>query len=168
MGEIKLVCANGALLEAPVREEHARGSNWLAVIDIDGTMPGGLSRRWVDRAKGACLYLVEKLALFDAVEFGADYTTSVGTKRPKRWYGVIVAKTDDFLALEEAPSGKDAALLARAKRIDPQALAASMNAEAAVLRLRAEKLTADADLLARGASLDSFEDFAKRLIERLS
>jgi len=69
-----MAVANGALLEVPVFEKHHRGTNWLAVIDIDGTAPSGLSRQFIDRGKGECFYLIEQVKLFDPVEFGADYT----------------------------------------------------------------------------------------------
>jgi len=167
MAEVKCACANGALLQAPAFENHARGTNWLAVIDIDGTMPGGLSRRWIERGKGACIYLVEKIGLFDAVEFGADYMTGTGAKKPRRWYGVVIAKTEDHLALEPAPSGKDAVLLSKLKRASPKALAAALLAERKALLDRADKLLQDADAIEKGASFESFDDFAKRLIETL-
>jgi hypothetical protein len=52
---MKLLIANGALLQAPVYETHpsGRGTNWLAVIDIDATSPGGLARRFMQTGKGA-------------------------------------------------------------------------------------------------------------------
>lgn len=97
---LRMAVANGALLEVPVFEKNRRGTNWLAIIDIDGTCPGGLSRQWVDRGKGECYYLIEQIKLFDPIEFGADYTTTTGRRYNKRWVGVVTAKTDDFLIAE--------------------------------------------------------------------
>src|SRR5271170_6950145 len=98
--QLRMAVANGVLLEVPVFEKHHRGSNWMAVIDIDGTCPAGLSRQWIDRGKGECFYLIEQVKLFDPIEFGADYTTGTGRKYRKRWYGVVTAKTEDYLLVE--------------------------------------------------------------------
>jgi hypothetical protein len=123
---MKLILANGAMLEAPVYENRARSSNWLAIIDIDHTMPGGLERRFVERGKGECLYATESIGMFDPVEFAADYTTSVGRKHRQRWYGVVVAKTDDYLRLEECETGASAVLRSKELRRSPQALVAAL------------------------------------------
>lgn len=107
-----MAVANGALLEVPVFEKHHRGTNYMAVIDVDGTCPGGLSRKWIDRGKGECFYLIEQLQLFDSVEFAADYTTGTGKRYRKRWYGVVTAKTEDYIR-EEHSSHSGLALLGR-------------------------------------------------------
>lgn len=143
----RLRIANGALLEAPVYEGHRRGKNWLAIIDVDGTAPGGLSRRFLPTARGECLYMVEQMGLFDPVEFAGDYITGVGTKKPNRWYGVVIAKTDDFIDVEEAPSGAQAVLLAKAKRTDPRAQKAAIAAERDQLLARAAKLQGEMEVL---------------------
>jgi hypothetical protein len=147
-----LTVANGALLEAPAFESHYRGSNWLAVIDIDGSAPGGLSRRFLNRGKGECLYLIEQLALFDAVEFGADYTTSMGNKQRYRWYGVVVAKTDSEIHVEEASSGAKAVLRSKQAQQSIKDRAAALKTErdalvkrAADLEREIQELTIDAE-----------------------
>ena len=136
----QLILANGALLEAPIFEAHVRGSNWLAIIDIDATCPGGLERRFTNRGKGDCLYVVEQIGLFDAVEFAADYTTSYGKKRRDRWYGVVTAKTDDFLQVEKADSGAKAVLRSKKLRTSPEALATALEQERETLIARAVKI----------------------------
>lgn len=117
---VKLTLANGALLEAPVYENHYRGSNWLALIDIDPSSPGGLDRRFVNRGRGECLYDTAQIGLFDTLEFAADYTTSVGNKKRSRWYGVVTTKTDDFLQVEEAVTGAKAVLRASTREAHSQ------------------------------------------------
>jgi len=112
-GFVHLVCANGALLEVPVYEKHARGTNYLAIIDIDPTMPAGLSRRWASKGRGACLYIVDQITQYDALEFAADYTTSVGTRKRHRWYGVVIEKHPDELVLQPCETGADAVLHAK-------------------------------------------------------
>jgi hypothetical protein len=137
---LRLSIANGALLEAPLYEEHRRGTNWMAIIDIDGTSPGGLSRRFLNHARGECFYMLEQLSLFDPVEFGADYTTSFGNKKRGRWYGVVVAKTDDFILVQRCASGSKAVLFSKEKRVDPNAQRTALLVERQQLLDRAEKL----------------------------
>lgn len=136
----KLLIANGALLEAPIYETHYRGANWLAVIDVDASCPGGLSRRFTSRGKGECLYLVEQIGLFDPVEFGADYTTTYGDKKRDRWHGVVTAKTDDFLIVERCKTGARAVIRSKELRTSPEALRVAMTQERETLIARAGKL----------------------------
>ena len=154
---VTLTLANGALLGAPVYENHRRGSNWLAIIDIDATMPGGLARRFMNHGKGECMYVVEQVGLFDAVEFAADYTTSYGDKRRERWYGVVTAKTDDFLQVEQCGSGAKAVLRAKELRTSTEALVAALEHDRESLIARAAKLEAQIVEL-RGAPSGTFSD----------
>lgn len=149
---LRMTLANGALLEVPVFESHHRGTNWLALIDIDGTSPGGLSRQFIDRGKGECFYLTEQIKLFDPIEFGADYTTSVGRKHRKRWYGVVTAKTDDYLIAEPSETGAKAVIRSKVKRADPVALADAFAREREVLLKRAKELEDAETQLRSGAS----------------
>lgn len=130
-GVIRLVCAGGAMLEVPIWESHARGTNYLAVIDVDATMPAGLSRRFVNRGRGECYYLTEQLTPGDAVEFAGDYTTSVGKRKRERIYGVIVEKTEEQIAIRVFDTGVLASLAAREFRKE-------RDEAAAVVRIRVE------------------------------
>jgi hypothetical protein len=112
---VKLVIANGALLEAPVYEKHIRGSNWMALIGVDAGMPGGLSREFLTQGRGECLYVVDEVPLFAPMEFDADYTTA-HKKHRLRWYGVVIAKTDSFLMIEQCPTGARAVLRSAAAK----------------------------------------------------
>jgi hypothetical protein len=136
----RLTVANDALLEAPVYEQHFRGSNWLAVIDVDASCPGGLSRRWLNRGRGECLYDIEQLALFDAIEFGADYTTSTGKKQRLRWWGIVVAKTDGYIHVEEAKTGAKAVIRAKEARTSVADRVAALRAQRDALIAKAEDL----------------------------
>lgn len=150
MGDlIDLTIVNGTLVNVPVWEKHERGSNWLAIIDVDGTKPGGLSRHFIDRGKGPCLYFSEQVGLFDAVEFGADYTTSVGRKRPRRFYGVVVGKSDDRIRIETCKDGLAAILRAKEARISVES------------RIQALKLERE-DLVARTAKIN--EELGKLVV----
>ncbi len=143
----KLLVANGALLQAPIFETHSRGSNWLALIDVDMSQPGGLSRRFMNRGRGECLYDVEQVGLFDAVEFGADYTTSMGSKKRHRMYGVVVGKTDGMLAIEEAASGAKAVVRSKEARQSTADRAAALRLEKEALITRAAELEREAQAL---------------------
>jgi hypothetical protein len=114
-GLLKLPCVNNALLSVPVWEER-RAKNWLAVINVDGTKPGGLDRRWMPRARGECFYMVEQLSLFDPVEFGADRLAWSGNQVQNRWYGVVVEKTDSYLLVEPVESGAQAVVISRERK----------------------------------------------------
>jgi len=139
----KLLVANGALLEAPIWEQHFRGSNWLALIDIDASAPGGLGRRFMAKGKGECLFVIEQVGLFDAVEFAADYTTSFGNKRRDRWYGVVTAITDGYLLVEKCDTGAKAVLRAKEARASVHDRASALRAEKEALVERAAKLEAE-------------------------
>lgn len=100
----------------------------MAVIGIDGSCPGGLSRQFVPRGRGVCLYLIEQVVLLDAVEFAADYTTSFGRKKRKRWYGVVIEITDDAMIFEQFDDGAAAVLFADACRAEQRAERAERSA----------------------------------------
>ena len=104
---------DGALVTAPIYENHKRGKNWLAVIAADPTAPGGLARTFAKSGRGRYLYLLTGLAEGQPVEFGADYYSGSGTKRPQRWYGVIDLITDTRLLLLAYPTAKQAIAAAK-------------------------------------------------------
>lgn len=140
---LKLLVANNVLLEAPIFEKHHRGTNWMAVIDLDPSMPSGLSRKWLKRGRGECLYVLDQLTLFDPVEFGADYTTMAGNKQRDRWYGVVIAITDGLLHIEQTTSGAKAVVRAKEARISRKDRAGALRAEKESLVDRAAKLEAE-------------------------
>jgi hypothetical protein len=84
----------GALKEAPVYETHKRGKNWMAVIEISPSCPGGLARTFVKNAYGPYYYMINTLKVGDAIEFGGDYYTGRGSKRAERWHGVLIEITE--------------------------------------------------------------------------
>jgi hypothetical protein len=99
---------HGALTEAPIFETHKRGKNWMAIISIDPTKPGGLERKFMNRARGEYRYLIGDLKEGDPIEFGADYYSCKQRKTPKRFYGVITKITETELMIEEMKTGKGA------------------------------------------------------------
>lgn len=144
---VKLAVAAGVLLQAPVWEAHFRGSNWLAIIGVDPAMPGGLSRRFLPRGKGECLYVLEQLALFDPVEFGADYTTTAGRRNRTQWHGVVTAVTDGYLLVERSASGMQAILRAREARESAADRVNALRAERETLLERIGKLDEEMQML---------------------
>ncbi len=123
----QFVCMNGALLEVPLWEEHFRGKNWAAIIDIDPLKPGGLSRFWFQRGRGPCLYVVpNELKVFDAIEFGADYVRGSGYKDPARWYGVVLQISADFLLVKPCADAASALLFGKQCRTQPSGESATV------------------------------------------
>lgn len=140
---MKLLVMNGSLMEAPVYEAPHRSTNWLALVDVDSTSPDGLSRRFMNRGKGKCLYNVEPISLFDAVEFGADYTTSVGKRKRLRWFGVVVARTEEFMLVEQCETGARAVARSRKARANKQDQVYALKAARYHWLERVAKLDAD-------------------------
>lgn len=110
-GDVYLPIEDGALTNVPAGcwESHKRGKNWLATIAADPTAPGGLARRFWDRAKGDSFYIVAgEVAAGDAVEFGADYYSGGGRPSRKRWYGHVVRVSGEAMVVHEASTAKAA------------------------------------------------------------
>lgn len=108
MEKKRFAVENGAMTEVPVFEEHSRGKNWLAIIEISPTAPGGLERDFQPKAHGDYYYMVEDVEVGEAVEFGADYYSGRGRKTSNRWHGVVTAVGADFIEMMECDSGRDA------------------------------------------------------------
>jgi hypothetical protein len=104
---------DGAMIEAPVYETHARGKNWMATIEADPAAPGGLAREFVKNGRGRYLYLVGASLIGKAVEIAADYTSSGGKRHPKRWYGVVRNVTDSEISIEGFATADEAIKAAR-------------------------------------------------------
>lgn len=120
---------NGALVESPIWENHARGKNWLAVIWADPLKPGGLGRQWMPHARGDYFYVVRDLRVGETVEFGADYVTGSGRKYTKRWYGFVREKTADKIVFEQCETPTDAIEAAKPVRAAAAAIEAQQERE---------------------------------------
>lgn len=131
-----LVHLNRALVEVPIYELHHRGRNWLAVIGVDAQSPGGFTRRFMPRGRGAVYYSIEALALFDPIEFGADYFTTTSRRVGSRWYGVVWAITETHVHLYACNDGIEACLRSRECQGDPMALLKAREVEALSLERR--------------------------------
>ncbi len=121
---------NGALVESPIWENHARGKNWLAVIRADPLKPGGLGREWMPHARGDYFYVVRDLRVGDPIEFGADYVTGSGRKHAKRWYGFVREKTEEVVVFEHCETPTDAIEAAKPVRAAAAAIEAQQAREA--------------------------------------
>ncbi len=117
MTNFRTVVLNGGIASAPAYEDHHRAKNWLAILSADPVRPGGLDRRFLPRGNGEFLYVVHHLSLFDPVEFGADYVTTLGRKHPKRWYGVVRELSESLIEIEHV-GGAVAAIL-RSQQLRP-------------------------------------------------
>lgn len=104
---------DGAMLSAPVYEDHQRGKNWMAKIAPDPAAPGGVARTFVPRGRGEYYYIVSTDLVGQPVEFGADYYSSRGKRDPKRWYGVVRALTGEEIRIEHYETAAQAIAASR-------------------------------------------------------
>lgn len=125
MNEQEFTIETGALTDVPIYESHTRGKNWMASIDIDPSAPGGLKRAFFPTAKGEYYYLIDRLTLHDAIEFGADYTSGGGKRTAKRWYGVTTFVSDTVVRMVQFPTGREAVLRAREMAAEAEAAKAA-------------------------------------------
>jgi hypothetical protein len=116
----RLPVINGGLVKVPLWTDHHRAKNWAAVIDINGTAPGGYSRRFLPYGRGPVFYIVDQVAPFDALEFAGDRVSYSGNKTPERWYGVVTSMGPDFLEVQQTEDGTAAVLLAQQLRRAPK------------------------------------------------
>jgi len=136
-GDIELDIEDGALTQVPPKcwESHSRGKNWLAIISVDPSKPGGLDRDFAAKAHGDSYYLAPDWSIGDAVEFGADYYSGGGRKSPTRWYGFVLRILDESVILRKCDGGKDAV---KAGKAFAAAQVPDAQIEEAVLRVNAE------------------------------
>lgn len=137
--DMDLDIEDGALTESPVWESHKRGKNWLAIITPSPSSPGGLSRTFAEKAKGASFYILPDWTVGDAVEFGADYYSGGGSKNAKRWFGVVVRIDAERVIIRKYATGKAACKAGEAfrKTVKPDAALAAaigrVNGEGAIV-----------------------------------
>lgn len=151
----------GALATCPNWVDHKRARNWLARIDRDPLMPGGLARRFAQHGKGKYFYVLNTELQFGApIEFGADYVSSGGNRTYSRWYGVIIDRGPTALVVESYTTSS--AALKRADELRPEAERRAAEAE----RAHQAELQAEAEAeLARRAEADAAAERARQ--ERL-
>ena len=135
-GELDLSVEENALTSVPYGcwKSHNRAKNWLATIAVDPSKPGGFDRVFHAKARGDYYYLIDRLNVGDAIEFGADYYSGSGRKSPTRWYGIVIRKTNTMLVVKQTTTGK-AACKAAAK-IKPPDVADQV--EAGIARINSE------------------------------
>jgi len=136
----------GGIPEAPVWESHKRGKNWAAIVGADPRMPGGLSRRFLERGRGDFLYMLGDLSLFDALEFAGDYVSFNGNVTQNRWYGVVVTKTEDALELRKCKRGLDAVVLSSEMRRSSEERRAALSRELEHHRARVAEIEAELEV----------------------
>lgn len=154
---VKLRIIQDFLIDAPVYTEKYGGrGNWLARITLDAMAPGGLDRKFCERGKGACLYIIDELTLFDAVEFAAD-TTAPGSvkKRRERWFGVVIAKTDGYILVERWEKAADAVLRAQQARTNPADRIRALQEQRDVLITEAAQIEAEIQELSKLLTSDN-------------
>ena len=89
--EIEIVDGYG---EAPHYESHKRGKNWTAKVWPHRPSPGGLKREFLDTARNREFFAASGIEAGDVLEFGADYYTGKGGKKPSRRYLTVTEITE--------------------------------------------------------------------------
>lgn len=85
-----------------IHQPHERGRNWCATIAKDPNGPSGLSRNFHKLGKGSENgYSSENICLGDALEWGADYYTGGGSKKPHRKYTLVTELTSEKIVMTE-------------------------------------------------------------------
>lgn len=111
-GEFDYAVEDGCLMRVPCYDTSRRAKNWMAVITVDPSKPGGLDRDFAEKAHGDAYYVLPTLNPGDALEFGADGYSSRGRKTPERAYRFVVrVEVQDgngYIVLRKCSSGKDA------------------------------------------------------------
>lgn len=156
----KLRLVQDFLIDAPVYTEKYGGrGNWLARITLDAMAPGGLDRKFCQRGKGACLYVIDELQLFDALEFAADTTSPHSSrKRTNRWFGVVIAKTDGYILVERWAKAVEAVLRSQDAKTNPKDRIRALQEQRDVLISEAAQIEAEIQELRRASeNLVSFE-----------
>lgn len=93
---------NRGLVDVLAWHPHHRGRNWVALVEIEPTLPGGLKRSFFPRASGkvAKVVIPEGLKAGNILEFGADYVSYGGRREPTRIYGVVTGLTATELVVK--------------------------------------------------------------------
>jgi len=128
---------DGALTRVPCWESHSRGKNWMAVIGVNPSAPGGLDRSFAPKAKGDCYYIVPSLEVGDAVEFGGDYYSGRGRPSRERWYGYVVRVDAAMLVLHDCGTGK--AAIKEGKAFAASGVAAAVAADKRIVTFKEEE-----------------------------
>ena len=89
-------------------------------------------------------------------------TSAKRTTERTRWYGVVIAKTEDFLLLEECAKGSTAVLRAKAARISTADRIAALKAEKSVHISRAVAIEEEIAQLTESALPQPSEDVRRR------
>lgn len=94
----------GACLKSdlPRYYDHKCGTNWFAVISKNPSAPGGLDRKFCQKANGPYGYMLNCLKVGDVTENAGDYTAGGGSRsRGGRFYGVVTGISDDSVTIDQ-------------------------------------------------------------------
>ena len=99
---VTLLVEEGALTECPIFSRNSGAKNWAAVVTRDRTAPGGLARRFLNRAQGL-YYNLTDVARGDVLEFGADYMSRRHNRvYCRRYYVVSILTTRELILLRSS------------------------------------------------------------------
>lgn len=105
---------DGRSIENPVFCSHRRGRNWAAIVSGKNAAN---AERFFLKARGPIIDL-SPVAVGCVVEFGGDYISSGGTRRPNRCWWLIVDISDEAISVEPFQSLAAAIRAARASRAE--------------------------------------------------
>lgn len=88
---------DGRSIENPAFCDHKRGRNWAAIVR--GKNAANSNRDFL-RTHGKIVDL-EPVAPGDVLEFGGDYITSCGNRRPDRRWFLVQDINDDVITYEQ-------------------------------------------------------------------
>jgi len=125
----------GAIQSAPLYWSGRRRASWAAQIKIAPQSPGGLARNFIIKAHGDFLYMVDKLSVGDALEFGAKETNYAGkiTERAQV-YGVVRENGERFV-VEMFDNSLDAIKVSEAVRAGDAQFAVSLTLEQQLIEI---------------------------------
>lgn len=109
----KLRVLERGLVDILVESKGKRSRDWLATVKADPNAPGGLTRKFWDRARGELVHYVvpETLAVFDVLEFAADAVSWSGTRTPDRIYAVVGRQDEKQIIVAVCESATSAFML---------------------------------------------------------
>lgn len=109
---VALPTMNGGLLAVPTHDTSRRALNWAAVIDIDPREQGGFSRVFIPKGRGPSFFIIERVMLYDAIEFAGDRIAWSGNKVRNRWHGVVISVMPDYLVIAQCDDAAAACVMA--------------------------------------------------------
>ena len=148
--QVQLRVLNGGLLDVPLWATRKKAKNWAAVIGADPALPGGLTRDFLEYERGDFFYMLGNVGLFDSLEFSGDYYNYNDILVHDRWFGTVVMKADDVVALQQFGRGTEAVAFALDSRGNDRAKIRALQAARKHYLQRAKDMADEARTVRKG------------------